>query len=64
MRNPPIDICAHIPGTHKGEEWTLKGKREPGRDSPGVERTERDSTGVNPRGRRPIDPRMPHLPPA
>jgi hypothetical protein len=64
MRNPPIDISAHVPGTHKGEEWTLHGEREPGRSNPKIDRTARDSTSVNAKARRPIDPRMPHLPPA
>jgi hypothetical protein len=27
-------------------------------------RTARDSTSINPKAREPIDPRMPHLPPA
>jgi hypothetical protein len=62
MRNPPIDISSHIPGTKKGEEWTLHGEREPGRENDN--RTARDSTSVNPKGREPIDPRMPHFPPA
>lgn len=64
MRNPPIDICAHVPGTHKGEEWTLRGEHEPGRTNPNIDRTARDSTGVNAKDRKPIDPRMPHMPPA
>ncbi len=62
MKNPPPDIDTHIPGTNRGEEWALKGKYEPGRGP--HERTARDSTSVNPKGREPIDPRMPHMPPA
>jgi hypothetical protein len=62
MKNPPPDICTHIPGTNKGEEWVLKGKHEPGSED--NRRTARYSTSVNPKGKEPIDPRMPHLPPA
>ena len=62
MKNPPSDICTHIPGTNRGEGWTYKGKREAGRE--GKTRTARDSTSVNPKNRRPIDSRMPHMPPA
>lgn len=59
---PPEPI--HIPGTSKGEEMTfLKGK-EPGRGTGKDYRSSRDSTGVNPEGRRPIHPDMPHMPPA
>lgn len=62
MKNPPPDICSHIPGTMRGEEWERKGKREPGREE--NRRTARDATSVNPKQRAPIDPRMPHMPPA
>jgi len=63
MKNPPKDICTHIPGTNKGEEWVgKKGRQEPGRGNGG--RTARDSTSINPKAKNPIDPRMPHLPPA
>ena len=62
MKNPPRDIDAHTPGTRRAEEWTYNGKREPGRE--GKKRTARDSTGINADARGPIDPRMPHLPPA
>jgi len=62
MKNPRPDICTHIPGTNKGEEWILKGKREPGREN--SVRTARDATSVNPKHREPIDPRMPQMPPA
>ena len=62
MKNPPPDVCSHLPGTNKGEEWVLKGEHEPGRE--GNKRSARDSTSVNPKSREPIDPRMPHLPPA
>jgi hypothetical protein len=62
MKNPPPDIDAHVPGTKRGEEWTLEGRKEPGREGDG--RTARDATGINPDKRAPIDPRMPNLPPA
>jgi hypothetical protein len=52
---------AHTPGTPKGEEGSKYG------NSPGWHgntRTSRDATGVNADARRPIDPRMPNMPPA
>ena len=62
MKNPPKDIIAHTPGTNKGEEWLRKsGYRDPGFE--GATRTARDATSVGAEHRRPIDPRMPHLPP-
>ena len=55
----------HIQGTLKGEEMTMTHGREPGRGGGGkFYRTERDSTGVNAAGRKPIDPKMGNLPPA
>jgi hypothetical protein len=62
MKNPRPDILAHTRGTKKGEEWTVHGKREPGRE--GDRRTARDSTSINADKRRPIDSRMPNFPPA
>ena len=62
MKNPPPDIDAHTPGTKRGEEWAWEGRKEPGREGNG--RTARDATSINPKSRGPIDPRMPHLPPA
>lgn len=58
------DLTAHIPGTPKGEERISREGREPGRENPRIVRTARDSTSINPAGAAPIDPRMPHLPPA
>jgi hypothetical protein len=55
------DAPAHTPGTHKGEEWT-RTRKEPGRENGTA--TARSSTGINAKNREPIDPRMPHLPPA
>jgi hypothetical protein len=57
------DLPTHTPGTEKGEEWVIKHGREPGRDDPEATRTARDSTSINAQSRRPIDPRMPHIPP-
>jgi hypothetical protein len=61
--DPPKPI--HVPGTQKGEELAhLKG-HEPGRggkDTLGY-RSSRDSTGIDSKGRQPIDPRMPNIPP-
>jgi hypothetical protein len=37
---------------------------EAGRGGPDAARTARDSTSVNAADREPIDPRMPHIPPA
>jgi hypothetical protein len=63
MKNPRPDIDSHTPGTKRGEDWTYQGKnKEPGREGNG--RTSRDSTGINADKRKPIDPRMPNLPPA
>lgn len=59
-----IDLPAHTPGTPKGEEMVLRKGREPGRDNPRFSRDARDATGINAKARGPIDPRMPHLPPA
>jgi hypothetical protein len=62
MKNPPNDINSHMRGTKRGEQWAFEGRREPGREGEG--RTSRDATGINADKRKPIDPRMPHLPPA
>jgi hypothetical protein len=55
------DLSAHTPGTHRGEDW-VKDEAEPGRE--GETATARSSTSINPKAAGPIDPRMPHLPPA
>ena len=56
----------HIPGATKGEETVLRKGREPGRVAKEGQdyRTARDSTSINAKSRDPIDPRMPHIPPA
>ena len=58
------DLPAHTPGCPRGEERVRVEGREPGREHPRVGRTARDATSINPKARAPIDPRMPHLPPA
>ncbi len=58
------ELPNHTPGTPRGEELVRKLGREPGRDGPDHGRTARDATSINPTGRDPIDPRMPHMPPA
>lgn len=50
---------SHVPFTKRGEE---QGPEEPGRET--GTRTARDATGINPQDEEPIDPAMPHLPPA
>jgi hypothetical protein len=67
------DMTSHTPGTAKGEETGDKDGKEPGRvdnenDSgagrPAEGSTGRISTSINPEKRDPIDPKMPHMPPA
>ncbi len=58
------DMTAHMPGTNKGEEWVARKGREYGRHENPPHRTARDSTSINAKARRPIDPRMPQIPPA
>jgi hypothetical protein len=58
------DLPAHTPGTPKGEERVRQQGREPGREQQRLGRTARDATSINASSRDPIDPRMPHLPPA
>jgi hypothetical protein len=59
---PAIDVSAHTPGVKQGN---AKGsyERQPGH-LPDGRSTARRSTGIDPRRRDPIDPRMPNLPPA
>jgi hypothetical protein len=60
------------PGTRKGGEMADSDGTEPGRhekgetgaDRPAGGSTARDSTGINPEDRNPIDPDSPNLPPA
>ena len=53
---------SHTPGTTRGEEAVRKEGVEPGRET--GTRTARDATSINAKARDPIDPRMPHMPPA
>jgi hypothetical protein len=55
------DTPSHTKGTNKGEEWASKSP-EPGRE--GMTATARSATSINVGAAGPIDPRMPHLPPA
>lgn len=59
---PPQPV--HVPGTNRGEEMVLKKGREPGRGGGRGYRSARDSTGIQAGKRKPIDPRMPSIPPA
>lgn len=58
------DLPAHTEGVAKGEEWVIRAGREPGRRDRRADRVARDSTSISPENREPIDPRMPHIPPA
>ncbi len=58
------DLPSHTPGTPKGEERVRHAGREPGREHVKLGRTARDATSINAKARDPIDPRMPHMPPA
>ncbi len=62
--DPKASLPSHTPGTPKGEERVQRHGREPGREHPKIGRTARDSTSISPEARNPIDPRMPHMPPA
>ena len=56
------EISSHSPGTSRGEEVVQHKGPEPGRET--GRRTARDSTSISPDSKGPIDPRMPHMPPA
>lgn len=58
------ELPSHTPGTPRGEDLVRRYGREAGRQHPYFGRTARDATSVNASDREPIDPRMPHLPPA
>jgi hypothetical protein len=59
---PPQDLPAHTPGIKSGNS---KGNYEKQAGmKPDGRRTAEASTGVNAKGRQPIDPSMPNLPPA
>jgi hypothetical protein len=59
MTNHKEEISAHTPFVRRAEEH---GHGEAGRET--GTRTARDATGINPKDRDPIDPAMPHMPPA
>jgi hypothetical protein len=61
--DPPKPI--HVQGAQKGEELVRNKGHEPGRGERDVAgyRSSRDSTGIDSKGRRPIDPAMPNMPP-
>jgi hypothetical protein len=59
---PPEPI--HVSGTNRGEEMALRKRPEGGRGDHKQYRSARDATGINAADRRPIDPRMPSIPPA
>ncbi len=65
MAKPQVnpDISSHTPGTPKGEEAVIHHGREYGRHNDKPHRTARDSTSINASARKPIDPRMPEMPP-
>ncbi len=52
-----VDRPAHTPGTPKGEELSAPVAQRPTRKAG-------DATGINIDDRKPIDPKMPNLPPA
>jgi hypothetical protein len=57
------DAPSHTPGTPRGEDLVKKhGGEAVGYQ--GNTRMGRDATGVNVDDRKPVDPRMPNLPPA
>jgi hypothetical protein len=59
---PTPDLPSHTPGARRGEEEVIRAGPEPGREK--GYRTARNATSINPKRRGPIDPRMPHMPPA
>jgi len=61
MEETETNMASHTKGTNKGEEWASKSP-EPGRE--GMTATARSATSINVGAAGPIDPRMPHLPPA
>ena len=58
MTNRKEELPSHTPFVRRGEE---SNHPEAGREN--GTRTARDSTGINPKDRDPIDPAMPHMPP-
>ena len=58
---PRTDKPTHVPGTKAGNS-TGNYEKQPGHKPDGTSTAER-STGINPKGAQPIDPRMPNLSP-
>jgi hypothetical protein len=66
MRTVKPSMPSHVRGVHEGNQLGSQ-KREPGMESGDHEITRgsaRRATGINPRSRDPIDPRMPNLAPS
>ena len=59
QKTPPVPV--HVPGTRKGEEASLQEEQQKS-GQPTHTSTARDFTGINPKERNPIDPRMPTIP--
>ncbi len=57
------DAPADEPGASRGENKMENEGKGPGRDEVDM-RPAKDSTGINPDKEEPIDPQMPHMPPA
>jgi hypothetical protein len=55
------DTPSHTRGINQGNEGASE--KQKGHNADGTVTSER-STGINPKGASPIDPRMPNLPPA
>lgn len=70
--NKGTDTMSHQAGTKKGEEAIENHGKEPGRHDTGTDEndrptgtnTARDSTGINAEAEKPIDEKMPNMPPA
>jgi hypothetical protein len=58
---PRTDKPTHVKGTKAGNS-TGNYEKQPGHKPDGTSTAER-STGINPKGAQPIDPRMPNLSP-
>jgi hypothetical protein len=56
-------MAAHRTQTDKMQTDRKARKQDPPA-KPGTTRTAKDASGINPDDRRPINPAMPHLPPA
>ncbi len=59
MRDAPMQT--RTPGRPQDE---VEKEEKPPRPDTGEGRTARDATGINPKDREPVDPKMPDMPPA